>query len=176
MRTLANVRYAAAAFLRTLSGWHQLAVAFATGAFPALGFVPFALFPALLLGFAVLILLLDGTHFQPRAIVRAALVGFVFGFGQFLVGMYWVGYAFFVDPSEHLWQLPIGIAGLPALLALFTAAACAIAARFWRIGVFRIVLFTLVYAAAEWLRGHLLSGFPWNLPGYSRAALPSVLQ
>jgi apolipoprotein N-acyltransferase len=176
MQALANGLDAVAAFLRTLSGWRQLLAAFATGAFSALAFEPFAIFPALLLGFAVLVLLLDGTHFQPRPILRAALVGFFFGFGQFAVGMYWVGYAFFVDPSEHLWQLPIGIAGLPALLAIFTALACAVAARFWRVGLFRIVLFTLIYAAAEWLRGHVLSGFPWNLPGYGWAALPPVLQ
>src|SRR6185312_16313846 len=116
-----------ARFVRTLSGWRQLAFAAAIGAFSALGFVPFSFFPALLIGFGALVLLLDGTQFQPHPLRRAALVGWSFGFGQFAAGMYWVGYAFFVDAADHLWQLPVGIAGLPALLALFTAAGCAAA-------------------------------------------------
>ena len=40
----------------------------------------------------------------------------------------------------------------------------------------RIAIFALAYAAAEWLRGHLFSGFPWNLPAYGWAALPAILQ
>jgi apolipoprotein N-acyltransferase len=167
---------AIATFIRTLAGWRQLLFALACGVISALGFVPFAFFPALLLGFAALVLLIDGTQFQARPILRAALVGWCFGFGQFVAGMYWVGYAFFVEPSEHLWQLPVGIAGLPALLALFTAAGTAAAARLWRPGPVRIVVLAIALALAEWLRGHLFSGFPWNLPGYGWAALPALFQ
>jgi apolipoprotein N-acyltransferase len=163
-------------FIRTLSGWRQLLFAFACGAISALGFVPFAFFPALLLGFAALVLLIDGTQFPPRPILRAAFVGWCFAFGQFIAGMYWVGYAFFVEPSAHLWQLPVGIAGLPALLALFTAAGTAAALRLWLPGPLRIVILAIGYALAEWLRGHLFSGFPWNLPGYGWAALPEIFQ
>ncbi|HEY1711045.1 MAG TPA: apolipoprotein N-acyltransferase [Rhizomicrobium sp.] len=166
----------AARFVPGLTDWRQLVCALLAGAGSALGFVPFGFFPALLLGFAAVVLLIDGAHFQPRPILRAALIGWMFGFGQFAAGMYWVGYAFFVDPSAHLWQLPVGIAGLPALLALFTAAGCAAAARFWRNGADRIVIFALAYAIAEWLRGHLSTGFPWNLPAYGWSALPQILQ
>ncbi len=165
-----------ATFIRALAGWRQLAFAALTGLVSALGFVPFSFFPALLLGFALLVLLLDGAHTHKQPLLRAALVGGLFGFGQFVGGMYWVGYAFLVDPSAHLWQLPFGIAGLPALLALFTAAGCAGAMWFWRLGPLRIVILAVAYALAEWLRGHLLTGFPWNLPGYGWAALPEIFQ
>ncbi|HEX2591690.1 MAG TPA: apolipoprotein N-acyltransferase [Rhizomicrobium sp.] len=174
--SLAAAADATARFVRTLTGWRQLGFAVLIGAFSALGFVPFEFFPALLLGFAALVLLLDGVHFQPRPLLRAAFVGFAFGFGQFAAGMYWVGYAFLVDPGAHLWQLPLGISGLPALLAFFTAAGCAAAAYFWCNSWPRILVLTATYALAEWLRGHLFTGFPWNLPGYGWAALPSVLQ
>jgi apolipoprotein N-acyltransferase len=167
---------ATARFIRTLSGWRQLVFTVAVGAFSALGFVPFSVFPALLIAFAALVLLLDAAHFHPRPLVRAALIGWCFGFGQFAAGMYWVGYAFFVDASAHLWQLPVGIAGLPALLGVFPAAACAGAMYFWRSGPGRILLLATAYALTEWLRGHILSGFPWNLPGYGWAAAPQILQ
>jgi apolipoprotein N-acyltransferase len=163
-------------FIRALTGWRQLLFVFVCGALSALSFVPLTFFPALLAGFAVLVLSLDGAQTHRRSLLRAALIGWCFGFGQFAVGMHWVGFAFFVDPSEHLWQLPLGIAGLPALLALFTAAGCAAAAYVWRAGPMRIVIFAIAYALAEWLRGHLFTGFPWNLAGYGWGMFPAIFQ
>src|SRR5690242_15045230 len=87
-------------FVRTLSGWRQLLFVFVAGALSALSFAPFTFFPALLLGFTVLLLSLDGIQGHSRPLLHAALIGWCFGFGQFAAGMYWVGYAFFVEPSE----------------------------------------------------------------------------
>src|SRR6185437_10385615 len=71
-----------------------------------------------------------------------------FGFGYFIAGIYWVGYAFLVDAKTFGWLLPVAVAGLPAYLALFTGLGLAAA---------RLI----------WVRGHLLSGFPWNTFGYA---------
>jgi apolipoprotein N-acyltransferase len=163
-------------WLRTLDGWRRLAAAVIAGLVSALAFAPFDVFPALLLAYAVLIFLLDGAANEARRVRAAALTGWCFGFGQFLAGLYWVGYAFTVDAAAHAWQIPFVALLLPGGLALFSAAACAIAVLYWRNGAARIVFFSAVYAASEWLRGHLLTGFPWNLAAYAWGAVPGVMQ
>ena len=136
-----------------------------------MGFAPLEFFPALLLGYAVLVLLLDGA----RPLRRAALVGWAFYFGQFLIGWHWIAYAFLIYPGTNLWQLPFALL-LPAGVALFGALACGVAARFWRAGTGRIVAFACAAAVSEWLRGHLFTGFPWNLSGYGWGASLALMQ
>jgi apolipoprotein N-acyltransferase len=163
-------------FVRGLSGWRRFLFAFATGALSALSFAPWGLFPLLLFSFAALVLLIDGAQSHSRPVRSAAVAGWAYGFGQFLVGLYWVAYAFLVDPLEHAWQLPFIAIIFPGGLALFQLAACAVASRFWRGGYARVFLFATCYAAAEWLRGNILTGFPWNIPGYGWGASLAVLQ
>lgn len=167
---------AAADFICTLSGWRRFAFAFFAGLLSALAFAPFGIFPFLLLGFAVLVLLIDGAQGKRRPVLSAAIAGWAFGFGQFLGGFYWVGYAFVVDAVVHAWQIPFVECLLPGGMALYPMAACALAAAFWRRGPSRIFLFAACYGAAEWLRGHLLTGFPWNLPAYGWGASLGVMQ
>ncbi len=158
--------------LRGLSGWRRLAVAMLVGALSALAFAPFYLFPLLLLALACLALMLDGAH----GVRAAAFTGWGFGFGQFLVGLHWIAYPFMVNPQAHLWQLPFAVTLMPAGLALFTAMACGVAARLRARGAARLVLLGSSLAIAEWLRGHLFTGFPWNLPAYAWGASPEIMQ
>src|ERR1700719_3876265 len=58
-------------WLRGLRGWRRAGFAFAAGAFSALGFAPVEFFPALLLGFAALLLLLDGADEGPAPRLRS---------------------------------------------------------------------------------------------------------
>lgn len=164
------------AALRLLRGWRRVLLAFAAGAVSALGFAPFGIFPLLLAGYAVLVVLVDGASAGPHRSRAAAFAGWAFGFGQFLAGLYWVGYAFTVDAAAHAWQIPFVAALLPGYLALFPALACGIAVRLWRPGSARLFVFTALMAAGEWLRGHLLTGFPWNLAAYAWGAVPGVMQ
>jgi apolipoprotein N-acyltransferase len=46
----------------------------------------------------------------------------------------------------------------------------------WRKNWQRIFIFAMLFFAADWLRGHVLTGFPWHLPAYGWGALPSVMQ
>ncbi|HEX4177800.1 MAG TPA: apolipoprotein N-acyltransferase, partial [Rhizomicrobium sp.] len=159
-----------------LSGWRRLLFAFVMGAVSATAFAPLEFFPALLIGYAALVLLIDGADAGPRPVRHAAAAGWAFCFGQFLVGWHWIGYAFLVDPSSHLWQMPFALVSLTAGLALYGALAAALAAHFWREGSARIFVFTVCMAGAEWLRGHLFTGFPWNLSAYGWGASLALLQ
>ena len=162
--------------VRGLTGWRRFLLAFGAGAISALAFAPIDFFPALLLGVAVLVLLLDGADQSPHPFRKAFVAGWAFAFGQYLIGWHWIGYAFMVDPSAHLWQMPFALLVLTAGLALYIGIASALAISFWQDGPARILVFAIFYAAAEWVRGHALSGFPWNLPAYGWGASLAVLQ
>jgi apolipoprotein N-acyltransferase len=163
-------------WVRGLAGWRRAGFAFAAGAVSALGFAPVEFFPALLLGFAALMLLLDGADEARHPLGAAFVCGWAFAFGQYLIGWHWIGYAFLVDPSAHLWQMPFALVFLTAGLALYAGIASALALYFWQDGAARLLVFAVFYAAGEWLRGHLFTGFPWNLPAYGWGASLSVMQ
>lgn len=158
------------------NGRQRLALAVLAGALSALGFAPIGLFWLLLAGFGGLVLLLDAAGTEVKPLRRAALYGWGFGFGQCAVGLHWIGFAFMVDAADHAWQLPFVAVLFPGGLALFTAAATAVAARLWRPGPVRVFVFALAYGLSEWLRGHILTGFPWNIAAYGWGAVPAVMQ
>ena len=160
---------------RGLGGGRRLLLAFAAGAVSATAFAPLDFFPAMLLGYAVLVLLLDRADAGSRPVWRGAAAGWAFFFGQFLVGLHWIAYPFLIYPDSNLWQLPFALF-LPAGLALFGGLACAAAIRFWQDGPGRIFIFAGALAASEWLRGHIFTGFPWNLSAYGWGASLAVLQ
>jgi len=171
-----NIALRSGAWIAGLSGWRRLLLAVTAGAASALAFAPLNFVPALLLGYAVLALLLDGVDAGPRPVRRAALVGWAFFFGQFLIGLHWIAFPFLVDPDNHLWQMPFAVASMPAGLALFGALACALAVRFWQDGPARLLVLAVMLASAEWVRGHVLTGFPWNLSAYGWGASLAVMQ
>ena len=162
--------------LRGLDGWSARGIAFFCGLSSALTFAPFNLFPFLLASIAVLVLLLDGAHDRPKFARNAALLGWFWGFGSFVGGLYWVGYAFMVDPSAHAWQLPFAILLLTGGLALFPAAAALIASFAWSKGASRLLVFAAAMGLGEWLRGHVFTGFPWNIAAYGWGASLGVLE
>jgi apolipoprotein N-acyltransferase len=176
IRSFSSQAAAAGEFVRSLTGWRRHLLAFAVGLLSALSFAPFGIFPFLLLAFAVLVLLIDGAQRLRRPIWGAAFVGWTFGLGHFLAGLYWVGYAFTVDASAHAWQIPFVAVLFPGWLAVYLSAGFAVASALWRPGAARIFIFSAAYGVAEWVRGHALTGFPWNLPAYGWSASLGVLQ
>jgi apolipoprotein N-acyltransferase len=149
-------------------GWKRAAIALIAGAVSALAMAPFNAWPVLFLTFPVMVWLIDGAGAgRGRGIPAAAMAGWWFGLGYFVPGLYWIGYAFLVDAPTFAWLLPFAILGLPAYLALFTAFGFALARLIWTQDASRVLALAASLTIAEWLRGQLLSGFPWNAFGYA---------
>ena len=149
-------------------GWQRAAIAFSAGALSALAMAPVNAWPVLFVTFPVLVWLIDGSAAgRWGGTLSAAMAGWCFGFGYFLCGLYWIGYAFLVDAKTFGWLLPIAVAGLPAYLALFTAFGTGLARLIWVRGSLRVLALAAALTIAEWLRGHVLTGFPWNAFGYA---------
>jgi apolipoprotein N-acyltransferase len=147
----------------------SLALATLFGALAVLGFAPFALWPLTILSVTGLLWLWH-LHPTPRA---AALLGFCFGLGHFLVGVSWV------YVSMHTFgMMPMPLAAIATLLfclilALYPAAVGLLCAR-WHVlqPVVALIVVPGVWTSLEWLRGWFLSGFPWLSIGYSQIDTP----
>jgi apolipoprotein N-acyltransferase len=149
-------------------GWRRALIAFAAGALSVLAMAPTDLWPVLFLTFPVLVWLVDGTAAGRLGGLPSAFVaGWWFGFGYFFAGLYWMGYAFLVDAKTFGWLLPFAVTAVPAMLAVFTGFGVAFARAIWLRGPFRILSLAVALTVAEWLRGHLFTGFPWNTYGYA---------
>jgi len=149
-------------------GWKRALVAMAAGALSVLAMAPFNAWPVLFVTFPVMVWLIDGAGGgRLGGIPAAALTGYWFGLGYFIPGLYWIGYAFFVDAQTFAWLTPFAVVGLPAYLALFSGLGFALAKLLWTKDATRILGLAASLTISEWLRGHVLTGFPWNAFGYA---------
>jgi len=149
-------------------------LAILAGLAPAFAFPPFGVLPGLV-GFALMMALFDRAD-AGRPLRSAFWRGWLAGTAFFAVSTWWVYQAFQVDAADQGWMAPIAVALLASGLGLIWGAAGltyrAIAPR----GIARVLVFAGVMAAFEWVRGHLLTGFPWDLPGESWAAGSPISQ
>ncbi|MGO4713712.1 apolipoprotein N-acyltransferase [Bradyrhizobium sp. 2TAF24] len=158
-------------------GWRRALIAVVAGAASALAMAPFNAWPVLFVTFPVLVWLIDGAGAgRLGGVPAAALSGWWFGFGYFLAGLYWIGYAFLVDADIFGWLLPFAVTAMPAGLALFTALGFALARLVWTRDVSRVLALAVGLTVSEWLRGHILTGFPWNAFGYALSEPPALAQ
>ncbi len=160
--------------LRACEGWRRVWAAFAFGALTSLAFAPIGFFPVLWLSFPALFFLLQGT----RTAAQVFITGWSFAFGGFVFGWYWIAASMFVDIGHFWWAVPLAVAGLPAFFALYYSAALTLV---WKIGrklppLSGVVVTALAWFLADYARGHLFGGFPWNLEGYVWTKVLPVLQ
>ncbi|WP_113153818.1 apolipoprotein N-acyltransferase [Nitratireductor sp. OM-1] len=160
-----------------LSGWRRYFVALLAGGLAAFAQPPFDFFAACFVSFPILVWLLDGAVGDGRGLLARLLpafkIGWWFGFGYFLFGLWWIGNALLVEAENFAWLLPFAVVGLPAVLAVFYGLAAALARSFWSDGIFRLVALAFAFGVIEWIRSVVLTGFPWHAIGY--AAMPTLL-
>ncbi|MGZ5986215.1 MAG: apolipoprotein N-acyltransferase [Caulobacteraceae bacterium] len=133
---------------------------------------PFGLLPGIL-GYGLLFAAVDrteGDHPLRSAFWRAFLAGVAY----FAVGCWWVAEAFLVDAAEQGWMAPFAVVLLAAGLGLFWGAGGLLyRALRPRDTILKVLVFAGALSLLEWTRGHVLTGFPWNLPGETwRAGSP----
>lgn len=162
-------------------GVRRAALAVLAGAVGALALPPVGFFAALFVSFTVLVWLLDGVSGNPdnsysRGLRSAFVTGWLFGFGYFVAGLWWLGNALLVESNEFAWALPLAILGLPAVLALFYGLAAMLAKLLWSDGVGRIAALSAAFGLVEWLRSVVATGFPWNAIGYGAMPIPLMMQ
>lgn len=154
-------------------GWRRRLIALLAGAVGAMAMAPFGFFAALIVPMVVAVWLIDGCAYAESggapsgrslraSVVAAADAGWWWGLGYFVAGLWWLGSAFLVEAEKFAWMLPFGVLGLPAYLALYSALGFVAARLLWSHGSARLLTFAVALAAAEWLRGTWLTGFPWN--------------
>jgi apolipoprotein N-acyltransferase len=148
-------------------GWTRRAIAFVAGALGALALPPFGFAPAMIAPLTAAVWLIDGaaaggSRFGLAPYLSAASAGWWLGFGYFLAGLWWLGAAMLVEADQFAWAIPLAVIGLPAVLGLFTALGFALSRLLWSSGSLRIFALAAGLGASEWLRGHVLTGFPWN--------------
>lgn len=170
-----------AARIILLWGWQRSLVAFLAGALAVLSQAPYDFFPVCFVSFSVLVWLLDGAIGERgdgwiRRLATVFGIGWWFGFGYFVCGLWWIGQALLVDAEAFAWALPLAILGLPAGLAIFYGFACVVARLCWPDGLGRIVALAFGFGLAEWLRATVLTGFPWNAIGYAAMPIPLLMQ
>jgi apolipoprotein N-acyltransferase len=165
-------------------GWRRRAFAFGAGAIGALALPPVNFLPAMFVTLCTAVWLIDGSAEGDSAGAGASLAscrsaaeaGWWLGFGYFLAGLWWLGAAMLVEADQFAWALPLAVLGLPAALALFFALGFALARLLWSPGSLRIFALAAGLGASEWLRGHVLTGFPWNDFGMALASAPMLAQ
>ncbi len=169
-----------AVFFATLEGWRRFFAALAAGALAATALPPLSAWPVLLAAIPALVWMMDGAAAAAFDIRQRLRAGFVllhaFALGWFGLSLAWIGEAFLVDAAQYAWLMPLALVAMPAGLALFWGLAGAAAAAFWHGGPSRVILLAAALGLAEALRGHLLGGFPWNLPAHASTSSAPLMQ
>ncbi len=170
-----------AGYFILLSGWRRSLAAVLAGGVSALSMPPFDLVFVPFFTFAILVWLIDGVASDPASGIRARLwggfkPGFFFGFGYFVCGMWWIGNALLVESEQFAWALPLAITVIPAVLAVFWGFASALARLFWSDDTRRLFVLAACFALAEYARGHVATGLPWNAISYAAYFTPVLMQ
>jgi apolipoprotein N-acyltransferase len=162
--------------LAGLIGWRRAAVLGGLGVMAAMALPPVYILVLLIPAFTGLLWIVE----ESPGLTRSFSGGWWFGFGHSAAGLSWIGSAFFVDAAQTGWMAPIAISGMAAGMGLFTGAATALSRLVFdkrtMTAVGRVIVFSVMWALMEWVRGWALTGFPWNLIGTVWVVSDSMIQ
>ncbi len=127
------------------------------GGVSALALPPLGLVPILLLTVPLLLRRIDAAGSAAAALWR----GFVFGFGFYAAGLYWITDAILTRLDSFWWAVPLAtpLCAVPlAILVALPCAGCRLAPPGWR----RATLLAGLWTLSDLAREFAFTGFPWN--------------
>ncbi len=154
--------------------WRGGALVFILGLLSGLALPPVGAWWILGLTFPLCFALIQRQN--PTSLRAMFWLGWLFGFGYFIIALHWIGFAFLVDAKAYLWIMPFAVGGLAAGMALFWAAAVATSLYLAKRGLPLFLIVPFCFAGFEWLRGHILTGFPWAVPGLAADGMGGTVQ
>ncbi|HEY2051632.1 MAG TPA: apolipoprotein N-acyltransferase [Caulobacteraceae bacterium] len=143
--------------------WSPTVLAILAGLLAAVAQPPWGVLPGLM-GYGLMFRLVDAAR-GPAPLRSAFFRGWLTGVAYFVVSLWWIAEPFKVDAQEQGWMAPFADPIVSMFMALFWGAASVVYRRFATRGALRALFFAGCLSLAEWLRGHILTGFPWDLPG-----------
>lgn len=126
-------------------------------------FAPYHQFELGFISISGLLLILDKLSSNKKVF----WYGVLFGFVHHITGLYWISYSMLVEPDKFAWMIPFAISIIPFYLSLYIGFVCWLTYKFRLNFILKTVFFSAAWTLAEIARGYALTGFPWNLVGYS---------
>jgi apolipoprotein N-acyltransferase len=157
--------------------FNNYSFAFILGALCDLSFAPFHWFLAAIISISGFFILINLPEIDPK---KSFKIGWCYGFGYFLAGIYWIAISLLVEASKFAWLIPFALILIPGILAgyfaLLTFFYQKIIKKFSLNDSQKIIIFSLLWLIFELLRSNLFSGFAWNLIGYIWLASDNLSQ
>ena len=145
------------------------------GALTSLSLPPYNLFFINFVTFSLLFIFI----FRKKKLTnnkKTFLYGWFFGFGYFLSNVYWIAISLTYD-DNFKFLIPIALILIPAFLAIFYGLATYFFFLIYiKKPVSNLLFFSLLFGVVEFLRGSILTGFPWNLIAYSFSNNLEIIQ
>jgi len=138
-------------------------------------FVNFLIIPALFLTLSYVSRRSKNIYRKKPFLINLFFVGYFFGIGFFFSSTYWISYSLTFDESFNF-LIPFSLILIPAFLGLFYGVATLLSGFFIKNNFSSILLFCSSFSFMDYVRGKILSGFPWNLWSYSISQYPEILQ
>ena len=138
---------------------YKILIFFFLGAISTLAVPPFSFFLTIFfLGFGIYKISL------LSSLKQTFFAGWALGFGWFLFGLYWIGSAFIVADTYHIYFMPFAVIFLPSLLAIFWGFAFLFAKLFTRNKDTSLMMIIVLLSLFEYVRAFIFTGFPWLMP------------
>ena len=118
--------------------------------------------------------------YTSKTLKEALAIGWMWSFGWHITSVFWIGHSLWVDPLRFAWFWPMCVMGIPGIFACYMGAMGGLlwwGKRYlWPSPQAFGIMWCVLYSGAEYLKGILFTGFPWNLTAYIWAETLGIAQ